>query len=175
MNIPMTFVFLGLSGLLLFIYLLISWSRRPNLEALAAQLEPLDVNAFRNLIDRREEEFLRLRLPAREFRHIHRERMLAAADYVWAAARNSGILVRLAQSAKDDPDPAVATAAESLFKNALEVRFYVLRTVPRVYLSMLIPQISHTPDLLAESYETATRKELMLRLRRSQAPVTSTV
>jgi hypothetical protein len=171
MTIPVIFILVGLIGLSLLISLIVGRSRKADLDALTAQLQPIDVNAFRNLIDEQEEEYLRMRLPAHEFRSIHRERMLAAADYVWATARNSGILVRLAQAAKDHPDPAVAAAAESLFENALQARLYALRIIPRVYLSMLFPDIRHTPDVVAERYETATRQVVMLRVARSHAVV----
>ncbi len=51
-----------------------------NLDELAARLRPIDVDAFRNLIDEREAEYLRARLSPKEFRSIHRERMLAAVE-----------------------------------------------------------------------------------------------
>jgi hypothetical protein len=173
MTISLVFVFFGLVALLLVIYLLRGASRSSDLDSLAAQLHPIDVNAFRNLIDVREEEFLRQRLPAREFHKIHRERMLAALDYVRAAGHNAGILVRLAQAAREHPDSTVAAAAESLFENALEVRLFALRTIPRLYASMLFPQIGHTPEFVAERYETAARQAITLRLARSRAHATA--
>lgn len=169
MSIPLIFVIVSLIALVLLVPLIIGRSRKPDLSALAAQLQPIDVNAFRNLVDVREEEFLRQRLPASEFRKIHRERMLAAADYVWAAARNSGILVRLAQAAQNDPDPAVAATADSLLENALDVRLYSLRVVPRLYLSMAFPGVSFAPARMAETYENAARKAVMLRVTQSHA------
>src|SRR5437016_2775106 len=69
-----------------------------NLEELRAQLRPMDVWSFRNLTDTSERQYLRDRLPASEFRRIHRERMLAATDYAWCAATNAGILIRLAEA-----------------------------------------------------------------------------
>jgi hypothetical protein len=169
MTISLIFVIISLIALVLLVPLIVGRSRKPDLDALAAQLQPIDVNAFRNLIDVREQNFLRQRLPASEFRKIHRERMLAAADYVWAAAHNSGILVRLAQAAQNDPDPAVAATADSLLENALDVRLYSLRVVPRLYLSMVFPSVSYAPARVAESYETAARKAVMLRVTQSQA------
>ena len=168
-TVPLIFVLVSLVALGLLVPLIIGRARKADLGALGAQLRPIDVNAFRNLIDVREEDFLRQRLPASEFRKIHRERMLAAAEYVWAAARNSGILVRLAQAAQNDPDPAVAATADSLLENALDVRLYSLRVLPRLYLSMVFPGVSYAPARVAESYETAARKAVMLRITRSHA------
>jgi hypothetical protein len=168
MTLPLVFVMVSCVALLLIFYLFVAGrSTVKNLDELAARLQPLDVGAFHNLIDEREESFLRERLSSREFRSVHRERMLAAVDYAWGAARNAGILIRLAEAAKADPDPAVAAAAASLLENATHLRLYVFRTVPRLYLSMLLPYVDHAPRALAESYDMMTRQMVMLRCLRS--------
>lgn len=164
MTIALAFVFIAVAALLLIIYLSAARkARNGDLDGLAAQLRPIDVNAFRNLIDESEESFLRERLPAREFRSIHRERMLAAAEYVRGAARNAGILVRLAEAAAGDEDPSVATAAQNLLESALQLRLYAFQTLPRLYLSILLPHIGHTPRSLAETYESMTHRMVTLR------------
>jgi hypothetical protein len=169
MMIPLTAIMIGLLALLTIVLLWTLASSKPrNLEQLASELQPIDVNAFRNLIDEREEQFLRERLTAREFRRIHRERMLAAVDYVRGAAHNAGTLIRLAEAAKSNSDPAVVTAAESLLENALRLRLYSLEAVPRLYLSIFVPQLNPTPRAFAETYATASRE--MVRLRCLQAP-----
>jgi hypothetical protein len=133
-----------------------------DLDELAAQLRPIDVNAFRNLIDEREVTFLRERLPAGEFRSLHRERMLAAAEYVWGAARNAGILIQLAETSKAAPDPTVAAAAENLLENALRFRLYAFQVVPRLYLSALLPSVNHAPQAIVEQYDLMSRQTVML-------------
>ena len=42
---------------------------------LATRIQPIDVEAFRNLVDPAEDDYLRRRLPAGEFRHVRRERL----------------------------------------------------------------------------------------------------
>jgi hypothetical protein len=168
MATPLIFVLLACLALLLIIYLFAGRnSNRADLDALAAQLQPIDVNAFRNLIDDREEEFLRERLPAREFRSIHRERMIAAAEYVWGAARNAAILIRLAEAGKADPDPTVATAAENLLENALRFRLYAFQVVPRLYLSAVVPYVNHAPQAIAEQYDLMSHQMVMLQCLRT--------
>ena len=168
MTIPLIFVFIACLALLLILYLLKAHRTALNdLDELAAQLRPIDVAAFRNLIDEREEEFLRRHLPAHKFRSIHRERMFAAAEYVRGAARNAGILVRLAEAAKNDSDPEVAAAAERLLDNALSLRLYAFQVVPRLYLSALIPSVKPAPQTVAEKYDLATSHMTMLRILRS--------
>jgi hypothetical protein len=176
MAIPLIFVLLACLSLLLIIYLFAGRSSsHANLDELAVQLRPIDVNAFRNLVDEREEEFLRQRLPAREFRSVHRERMLAATEYVWGAARNAGILIQLAEAGKADPDPTVVAAAENLLENASRFRLYAFQVVPRLYLSAVIPYVSHAPQAMAEQYDLISRQMVMLQCLRAPARTVSGV
>lgn len=160
---PAVFVLVGIVTMALVIYLSRGQhARENNLDELVAQLRSVDVDAFRNLIDPDEEQFLRKRLPAGEFRSIHRERMLAAVEYVWGAARNAGLLIRLADAAKLDSDPAVVTAAENLLENAVRFRLYAFRVIPRLYLGMLVPGLNRAPHSIAETYDNMTRQVVML-------------
>ncbi|MGA2347943.1 MAG: hypothetical protein ABSF93_18170 [Candidatus Sulfotelmatobacter sp.] len=62
---------------------LVSRALRPASKAdLEAQLEPIDVAAFRNLIDPAEDEYLRRHLSAAQFRKTQRARLRARAAYV---------------------------------------------------------------------------------------------
>lgn len=134
-----------------------------NVDSLTGLLCPIDVNAFRNLIDEREEAFLRERLSASDFRRIHRERMLAATQYVWGASRNAGVLIRLGEAARQSSDPAVNTAGERLQENAFRLRLYALQTLPRLYFSMVFPIASRAPHAVAEQYDYLTRQLVMLK------------
>jgi hypothetical protein len=125
-------------------------------------IRSVDVEAFRNLIDPGEEEFLRARLAPAEFRKIQRERLRAAADYVSCAAHNAAILLRLGEAARRSPDPATAEAAEKLVNNALRLRLYAFQTVPRLYLAMILPGARITPVRVAEGYEQIVRQVVML-------------
>jgi hypothetical protein len=120
------------------------------------------VEAFRNLIDEGEEEYLRETLRSGEFRRIHRERMMAAVEYVRGAYRNAGVLVQIAQAAKESSDPAVASAAERLFEGAIQLRLYALQVIPTLYVSAFFPGRSRAPRRLLERYDTLTRHALVL-------------
>lgn len=162
MTTSLMFVIMGILALVCLSYL---WRgirvKGVNLDELAAQLRPVDVNAFRNLIDEREEQFLRESLPWFDFRSIHRERMLAAVEYILGAAKNAGILIRLAEAAACDPDPTVVTAAQTLIHSATAVRVYALQEVPRFYMRILLPNLN-APHRLAEQFEAMTRQGVML-------------
>ena len=135
-----------------------------DLDQLASQLRSVDVAAFRNLIDEGEEQYLRDHLPHYEFRSIQRQRKLAAIEYIRCAANNAAILIRLAEAARQNPDRAVARAADKLFDNALRLRLYSLRVVPRLYVGILLPGLSLAPTELADAYDTISRQVVMLGL-----------
>ena len=92
-------------------------------DALEKSIHPVDIAAFRNLIDPQEQDFLRANLAAKDFKAIHRERLLAAVDYISGASQNAAALLRMGELARRSPDPAVAEAGEKLLHNALQFRF----------------------------------------------------
>jgi hypothetical protein len=132
------------------------------LENPTEHIRAVDVEAFRNLVDPDEEEFLRTNLPAAEFRRIQRERLRAAVEYVSCAAHNAAILLRLADAGRRSSDPATAEAAEKLVNNALSLRLYALHAIPRLYLGMILPGARISPVRIAESYEQMTRLVVLL-------------
>jgi hypothetical protein len=132
------------------------------LENPAEHIRAVDLEAFRNLVDPDEEEFLRTNLPAAEFRSIQRERLRAAVEYVSCAAQNAGVLLRLADAGRRSLDPATAEAAEKLVQNALRLRLYALQAIPRLYLGVILPGARISPARIAESYEQMTRLVVLL-------------
>jgi hypothetical protein len=132
------------------------------LENPTEHIRSVDVEAFRNLVDPNEEEFLRTNLPPTEFRRIQRERLRAAVEYVSCAAQNAAILLRLADAGRRSSDPATAEAAQKLVDNALRLRLYALHAIPRLYLGMILPGSRISPARVAESYEQMTRLVVLL-------------
>jgi len=132
------------------------------LENPAKHIRAVDVEAFRNLVDPDEEEFLRTNLPPVEFRRIQRERLRAAVEYVSCAAQNAAILMRVADAGRRSADPATAEAAEKLVDNAIRLRLYASLAIPRLYLGMILPGAHIAPVRIAESYEQMTRLFVLL-------------
>jgi hypothetical protein len=163
MMMPFFYVSAGALSLLLVLYL--AKGLRPkggDLCELTARLRPIDVKAFRNLIDEREAEYLREHLSSGDFRSIHRERMLAAVEYVWCATKNTSVLISLGEAAKQSPDPAVVIAADKLIENSQRLRLYAMRALPRMYVSMLLPRASRAPQSIAETYDAMSRLAVVL-------------
>jgi hypothetical protein len=144
------------------------WLARGHASASAAIENPtehiraVDVEAFRNLVDPDEEEFLRANLAPAEFRRIQRERLHAAVEYVSCAAQNAAILLRVADAGRHSSDPATAKAAEKLVDNAIRLRLYASLAIPRLYLGMILPGARISPVRIAESYEQMTRLVVLL-------------
>jgi hypothetical protein len=163
MMIPLFLALIGFLSLALMLYFAKDHrAKGGDLDQLASQLKPIDVNAFRNLIDEGEVEFLRRNLSSAEFRSIQRERKLATVEYIWCAAQNAAILIRLGEAARHDPDPAVSAAADKLLENALRLRLYAFQVVPRLYLGLLFPGASLAPYFVADSYDAINRQAVML-------------
>lgn len=162
MTFALLFALIGVVALAAIIYFAKNAHRTSDFDELASQLRPVDVRAFRNLMDEGEKQFLRDNLPFADFRSIHAERMLAAAEYVYCAAKNAAILIRLAEAAQLNPDSEISAAAEKLLENALRLRLYAFRTIPRLYLAILLPQVAGGTYSLPDSYETVKRQVVML-------------
>jgi len=160
-----TFILVSLSVLALAFSLRLTKGRALPPEALenpTEHMRAVDLEAFRNLVDPDEEEFLRSNLPSAEFRKIQRERLRAAVEYVSCAAQNAGVLLRLADAGRRSPDPATAEAAEKLVQNALRLRLCALQAIPRLYLGMILPGGRISPVRIADSYEQMTRMVVLL-------------
>src|SRR5687768_15542554 len=85
-----------------------------NIEKLPDYTQPLDLPAFRNLVSRHDEQYLRENLSYGEYRRVQRLRLRSALEYVRRATNNAAVLVRLGESARRNADPAVASAAQEL-------------------------------------------------------------
>jgi len=131
----------------------------------AGQLRSVDVQAFRNLIDPQEEDFLRTRLRPAEFRKIQRERLRAAIEYISCASHNAGVLLRLSDAASQSSEPATVAAAERLRENATRLRLNALQATGRLYLALAFPSAPAYAARVAESYEQMTRQVVMLGLK----------
>jgi hypothetical protein len=114
---------------------------------------PVDLVAFRNLMDPAEEEYLRQNLVPREFRKIHRERMRAAIDYVGCVLANASLLMRLGHAARQSSNPEIAQAGEQLINRALRVRLYALSLTVKLYVAVAAPGLRVSPRAISDGYE----------------------
>ncbi len=123
------------------------------LEDLAGRTRPVDLEAFRNLVDSREEDFLRASLPRRELRAVQKERMRAALEYIRNAAHNAAFLLRLGEAATRSDDPRIAQAGRQLIDSALRLRAYALLSGATLYVRLMFPATRLSYRKLADNYQ----------------------
>ncbi len=139
---------------------------------LAGQILPIDVEAFRNLIDPAEDEYLRRRLPSAEFRAVRRERLLATAAYVKAAGRNAAFLVRIGQSALQATDAQTTEAARQLVNDALLLRRNAAIALMRIYIALAWPNGGLLASPILDGYQQMSGSAMLLgRLQNPKVPV----
>jgi hypothetical protein len=90
--------------------------------AIENYMRALDLEAFHNLVDPAEEDYLRTRLSPEVFHTIQRKRMRAALEYVRRTAYNASILLRVGEAARQNANPEIAAAASELIQDALRLR-----------------------------------------------------
>ncbi|HTT18955.1 MAG TPA: hypothetical protein VMG82_08415 [Candidatus Sulfotelmatobacter sp.] len=140
--------------------------------ALAQKVEPIDIEAFRNLVSSAENDYLRRRLPAGEFRSVQRERSRACAAYIRVAAKNATVLVAIGQAALLTSDAATAEAARQLVDNALLLRRNATVALLRIYVALAWPQSVLAAMPIVHGYEQLNGRAMLLgRLQNPAVPV----
>jgi hypothetical protein len=140
--------------------------------SLTKQIQLIDVAAFRNLVDPAEDDYLRRRLPASEFRVVRRERLRATAVYVRAAGSNAGVLVTMGQNALSASDAHTAEAARQLVNDALLLRRNAAFAVLRIYVALAWPNSGLAAVPVLRGYERLNGAAMLLgRLQNPAAPV----
>jgi hypothetical protein len=140
--------------------------------SLAAKIQPIDVEAFRNLINPAEDDYLRRRLSASEFRLVRRQRLRAMAAYVQTAGRNAAVLVLIGQNALTASDAETAEAARRLVDNALLLRRNAAFALFRIYVAQAWPNSGLAAVSVLHSYEQLNGTAMLLgRLQRPAVPV----
>ncbi len=139
---------------------------------LSPKIELIDIEAFRNLVDVAESEYLHQRLPAGEFRRVQRARLKAAAAYIRVAGHNASVLVTLGQAALVAEDANTAAAARQLVESALLLRRNATVALLRVYVAMAWPQAGLSATPVLSGYEHLSSSAMRLgRLQNPAVPV----
>jgi len=129
---------------------------------LAAHLFSVDLDAFRNLVDPDEEQFLRAHLSPSEFRAIQRQRLRAAVDYVAGVSHNAASLLQLGQAARHSPDARVAEAGRHLVDDAVRLRLYSLVAASKLYARMAFPGTVLEPAGIVDYYQSMSNWAALL-------------
>jgi hypothetical protein len=125
-------------------------------------IRPIDVEAFRNLINPAEDHYLRRNLPAAQFRMVRRERLRATAAYVQVVSNNAGVLVRIGEAALASGDANLAAAAGELVNDALLLRRNTTVALARIYLALAWPYSEFAAVRVVERYEHVSGAAMLL-------------
>ncbi len=138
-------------------------------EQLLRRTQPIDVEAFSNLIRTEDDDYLRDHLPFYAFARVRRSRCLAARDYVRVIRQNSAILIRLAQTARSSEDARVSAAAEQLLQLALQTRVYALAAEAQLLAASLMPWWQPSLGVVVRAYpSTCSAVDRIVRLQRPE-------
>jgi hypothetical protein len=172
MTLAIILVVAAALALIFILGIAVSRSLQVSSTSLVGSIQPLDMEAFRNLIDPREDEYLHRRLPPADFRRVQRERLRAMATYIQVAGRNATILVRIGQSALAASDPQTADAARQLIDQALLLRRNATFALLKIYVAMAWPNSGFTANPILHGYEQLSGFAMLLgRLQNPAAPV----
>jgi hypothetical protein len=140
--------------------------------SLVGQLQPIDVEAFRNLVDPAEENYLRRRLSPHQFRRVRRARLRATACYVQVVGRNAALLVRVGTAALEGGDSRIADAANRLVNDALLLRRNAAYAILKIYVARAVPAWDLTASPVLSGYERIAGSAMLLgRLQNPAVPV----
>jgi hypothetical protein len=128
-----------------------SFNVSPN--KLTSQLQPVDIEAFCNLVDPDEESFLRTNLPPALFRSVQRERLLAATEYVAAVSHNAAVLTRLGEAMRHHADAGIAQAAQQLANNAVRLRLHCFLVTANLWTAIALPGAALPSGSVVERYQ----------------------
>jgi hypothetical protein len=133
------------------------WYARPG-EALQTetQLILVDLEAFENLTDPEEEQYLRKKLSPAEFRRVQRTRLRAAKMYVAALSQNALALAAVGQAASSNADPAIAATGQEIVQRAIRLRFWCLLSMLRMNAAFVFPVYLSPSTRLANQYMLVT-------------------
>ncbi len=116
------------------------------------ELVPVDLEAFENLTDPNEEEFLRTNLRSMEFRRVQRLRIRAARLYISALSQNASALVAIGQAARLSAEPEAAAVGQELIQRALRLKFFCLFSLLRMEAAFVFPVLVSPSQKLAHQY-----------------------
>ena len=135
-------------------------------------IRPIDIEAFRNLIDSAEDGYLRPICRPAEFRAVRRKRLRAMAAYVHVAESNAVVLIRVGEAALASGDEKVAGAAQQLVNDALLLRRNTTLALARIYLALAWPNSGFAAARVIERYEQLSGAAMLLgRLQNPVVPV----
>ncbi len=138
-------------------------------------VKPVDLKAFRTLMDRDDEQFLRERLPRGEFSRLKRQRVGVTWRYVTRIAGNAAVVMRMAEAAQASANPQVVQAATQVLEMATQIRTQSLVAMLKLSMEYALPSLQLTPAALAPTYQSLRENVLRLGALQTQTAVPAAI
>ena len=114
--------------LVVFFYGLRRYQRQlRSMEDFRARWQKVDIEAFANIIDPSEENFLRESLPPQQFRRLQRERLRVAGEYLGRVGQNAQLMIQAGQIIERHNSGVEAERARAHVREAMRLRSLVFR------------------------------------------------
>jgi hypothetical protein len=114
---------------------------------------PVDLNAFRTLMDRDDELFMKEKLPRSKFTHLKRQRIRVTFRYVARIASNASAVLHMGEeAARVTSTPEAAQAATQVMELATQIRLQCLLAMAKLSLEYAMPSLQLTPAMLVPKY-----------------------
>jgi hypothetical protein len=139
-------------------------------------VRPVDLAAFRTLMDRDDELFLRRKLPRPKFSHLKRHRIRVTFRYVARIASNASTVMRMGEAERLNPSPEVAGAAAQVMELAAQIRLQCIVAMSKLMLEYALPSLQLRPGMLAPKYQSLRDSVLRLGdLTQNQVPLATAI
>jgi hypothetical protein len=143
-------------------------------EQLTRQIRHVDLHAFRNLFDLRDEEYLRQHISPQDFRAWQKLRTHAALEYLAWTSRNAALLLAIGEMATRSSDISVASHGRELANVALSLRINCILAMLKLYLKLIYPSPRISIDPVFDRYAKVRSSFVSLSFAQHPASVSKT-
>jgi hypothetical protein len=132
---------------------------------------PVDLEAFHNLMDSAEDDYLRGRLASVDYRKVRRKRILAAVEYLRAVSQNAAALTAFGQVARQSADPRIAAAGRQMVEAAILLRLLSTMVMLKLWTGYAFPSTGISLETVEGRYQSL--KDLAWQLGNLENPLTA--
>jgi len=158
-------VFLAFTAASLYFFIHGQTTKVQDPQDLLALTQPVDLEAFRNLLDEHENLFLRSKLDANQYSQATKKKTRVVLSYVQSLAHNAALMIQLGEAARNSPDAEQRDAGAKLVNAALQMRVLSLTAMLKLRIAILVPVTEFHTKTLMESYIQLTSSAgLLIRL-----------
>jgi hypothetical protein len=116
-----------------------SMEQPSNLSQLLDEMEPFNVACFRHIASEVDDQYLKKKLPGREYRTLRLIRVKAIYAYYQSAFRNSSLMLAYGQALSKASDSELSAFGQQLSTAAIQLRLALVRGIIGIFFCYFIP------------------------------------